>query len=217
MNQDQIDLLQWLVPGLTDVPRSSVYWIERAQRSLATSTQDREVYPVVDYTRGHGVWLYDLEGNEYLDMTSGVAVRALGFRPEGILEFERRIADVVEELPGQDFDTIPQTLLAERLAATMPGGFDKEVLFTTSGARAVETAVKAAMDQTGRRRFVAFRPAFHGRTGYALALTASKAVQKVGYPQGLDVIRVPYAYPYRCPAGSEPASCAEYSLTYLRE
>ena len=52
----------------------------------------------------------------------------------------------------------------------------------------VETAVKAAMDQTGRQRFVAFRPAFHGRTGYALALTASKAIQKVGYPQGLDVI-----------------------------
>ena len=84
MNQDQIDLLRWLVPGLTDVPKSSVYWIERAQRSLATSTQDREVYPVVDYTRGHGTWLYDIEGNEYLDMTSGVAVRALGFRPPGI-------------------------------------------------------------------------------------------------------------------------------------
>ncbi|HEX6507726.1 MAG TPA: hypothetical protein VF221_08860, partial [Chloroflexota bacterium] len=77
MNPDQIDVLRWLVPGLTDVPMSSVYWIERAQRSLATSTQSREVYPVVDHTRGKGVWLYDLEGNEYLDMTSGVAVRAL--------------------------------------------------------------------------------------------------------------------------------------------
>jgi 4-aminobutyrate aminotransferase len=217
MNQAQIDLLQWLVPGLTDVPMSSVYWIERAQRSLATSTQDREVYPVIDYTRGHAVWLYDVEGTEYLDMTSGVAVRALGFRPDGIREFEQRIADVVEELPGHDFDNIPQTLLAERLASTAPGDFAKQVFFTTSGARAIETAVKAAMDLTGRQRFVAFRPAFHGRTGYALALTASKAIQREGYPQALDVVRAPYAYPYRCPIGRDPDTAAEYSLSILRD
>jgi 4-aminobutyrate aminotransferase len=217
MNQDQIDLLRWLVPGLTDVPMSSLYWIERAQRAVATSTQDRDIYPAVDHTRGHGVWLYDLEGNEYLDATSGVAVRALGIRPDGIREFESRIRDVIEELPGQDFDTIPQVLLAEQLAATAPGDFDKQVFFTTSGGRAVETALKAAMDQTRRQRFVAFRPAFHGRTGYALALTASKAVQKEGYPQALDVIRAPYAYPYRCPVGNDPEVCADYSLTFLRE
>src|SRR5947209_11637805 len=113
MNHDQVELLRWLVPGLTDVPLSSLYWVERAQHSLATSTQDRAMYPVLDHTRGKGVWLYDIEGNEYLDMTSGVAVRALGFRPEGIQEFEERIRDVVEELPGHDFDNIPQTLLAE--------------------------------------------------------------------------------------------------------
>ena len=216
MNRDQIDLLQWLVPGLQDVPHSSLYWIERAQRSLAVSTQDRDVYPVVDHTRGKGVWLHDLEGNEYLDMTSGVAVRALGFRPEGIREFEQRISDVIEELPGHDFDNVPHILLAERLAATAPGDFAKEVFFTTSGARAVETAVKAAMDQTGRQRFVAFRPAFHGRTGYALALTASKAVQREGYPQALAVVRAPYAYPFRCPIGEDPQACARYSLDYLR-
>jgi 4-aminobutyrate aminotransferase len=217
MNQDQVDLLRWLVPGLTDVPESSLYWIERSQKAVATSTQDRDVYPVIDHTRGKGVWLYDLEGNEYLDMTSGVGVRALGFRPDGIQEFERRLGDVVEELPGQDFDNIPHVLLAERLAETAPGDFEKQVLFTTSGARAIETAVKAAMDQTGRQRFVAFRPAFHGRTGYALALTASKAIQKEGFPQGLDVIRTPYAYPYRCPVGPDPQECADYSLGMLRE
>jgi 4-aminobutyrate aminotransferase len=73
------------------------------------------------------------------------------------------------------------------------------------------------MDQTGRQRFVAFRPAFHGRTGYALALTASKAVHKEGFPQGLDVIRSPYAYPYRCPVGSDPEVCADYALDLLRD
>jgi 4-aminobutyrate aminotransferase len=217
MKQDQIDLLEWLVPGSGHVPLSSPFWVERAQRALAVSTQDRGVYPVVDHTRGKGVWLYDLEGNEYLDMTSGVAVRALGFRPDGIKEFEARLDNVIEELPGQDFDNIPQILLAERLAATAPGDFDKHVFFTTSGARAVESAVKAAMDQTGRQRFVAFRPAFHGRTGYALALTASKAVQREGYPQALPVVRGHYAYPYRSPVGEDPDACADYALTVLRD
>jgi 4-aminobutyrate aminotransferase len=217
MNQEQVNLLKSLVPGLTDVPMSSLYWIDRAERSLATTTQDREVYPVIDHAHGHGVWMYDLEGNEYLDMTSGVAVRALGFRPDGIREFEASIGDVLEELPGHDFDNIPHVLLAERLAATTPGDFQKQVFFTTSGARAVETAVKAAMDQTGRQRFVAFRPAFHGRTGYALALTASKSIQREGFPQALDVVRAPYAYPYRSPAGDDPKAAAEYSLGYLRD
>ena len=101
------------------------------------------------------------------------------------------------------------------MAATAPGDFSKQVFFTTSGARAVETAVKAAMDLTGRQRFVAFRPAFHGRTGYALALTASKAIQREGYPQALDVVRAPYAYPYRSPVGPEGA--ADYSLSMLRD
>jgi 4-aminobutyrate aminotransferase len=217
MQTDQIDLLRRLVPGLTDVPMSSLYWVDRARRALATTTQDRDVYPVVDHTRGQGVWLYDVEGNEYLDVTSGVAVRALGMRPQGIEEIERHMATVVEEMPGQDFDNIPQILLAERLAATAPGDFEKQVFFTTSGARAIETALKAAMDQTGRTRFVGFRPAFHGRTGYALALTASKAVHKEGFPQGLDVIRAPYAYPFRCPVGSDPDVSGEYSLSYLRD
>ncbi len=217
MDQKQIELLRWLVPGLNEVPASSNYWIERARRTVATSTQDRGVYPVVDHARGHGVWMFDLEGHEYLDMTSGVAVRALGFRPEGIREFEQQLTNVVEELPGHDFDNIPLVLLAERLAATAPGDFEKHVFFTTSGARAVESAVKAAMDQTNRQRFVAFRPAFHGRTGYALALTASKAIHKSGFPQGLDVIRTPYAYPYRCPVGNDPDTCSEYSLTMLRD
>lgn len=217
MNGEHVDFLRWLVPGLGDIPMSSAYWADEAERYVALTTQDRDVYPVIDHTRGRGVWMYDLEGNEYLDMTSGVAVRALGFRPEGIHEFEQRLGDVAEELPGHDFDNIPEVLLAQRLTQIAPGDFDKHVFFTTSGARAVEAAVKSAIDLTGRTRFVAFRPAFHGRTGYALALTASKAVQKEGFPQALAVTRTPYAYPYRSPVGSDPEATAAYALQQLRD
>jgi 4-aminobutyrate aminotransferase len=214
MDDRHAELLRQLVPHLDDIPSSSAYWADRAGRVVATSTQDRDVYPVLDHTRGRGLRIYDLEGNEYLDTTAGVAVHALGWRHPALLEFEAEIAGVVPELPGHDFDNIPQTLLAERLIAITPGDFHKNVFFTTSGGRAVESAVKAAMDMTGRQRFVAFRPAFHGRTGFALALTASRSVHREGFPQGLPVIRTSYANPYRF-ASSDPGECARQALDEL--
>lgn len=203
-------LLDSLAPGASAHRSDSSYWLNRSAEVLAISTQSRDLYPVIDHTRGHGSTVYDLEGNEYLDLTGGVAVRGLGFRYPPLVQFEKQIEHVVEELPGQDFDHIPQVLLAEKLIGISPGPFDKQVFFTTSGARAVETAVKAAIDNTRRTRFVAFRPAFHGRTGYALSLTASKAVHREHYPTMLPVVRVPYSYCYRCPYHATPDSCGAF-------
>src|SRR5579884_1276623 len=215
MEASHVEILRRLVSHLDTVPESSPYWAERASRVIATSTQDRDVYPVIDHTRGHGLFIYDLEGNEYLDVTAGVAVHALGWRPPDLIDFEESVHDVISELPGQDFDNIPQTLLAERLIEITPGRFPKQVFFTTSGGRAIESAVKAAIDITGRQRFVAFRPAFHGRTGYALALTASKSIHREGFPQALPVVRTAYAYTYR--SGTDgPAEAAQRALEELR-
>jgi 4-aminobutyrate aminotransferase len=211
MDSRHVELLKSLVPHLGDVPLTSEYWSQRATGVIATSTQDRSVYPVLDHTRGNGLLVYDLEGNEYLDMTAGVAVHALGWRAQDLFDFERLVAEVISEAPGHDFDNIPQTLLAERLIGTTPGDFAKHVFFTTSGGRAVESAVKSAMDQTGRQRCVAFRPSFHGRTGFALALTASKGVHREGFPQALPIIRTNYAYPYRSTAPT-PEACAAQAL-----
>lgn len=215
MDEQHADLLRDLVPHLEDIPMSSSYWSDRTARVIATSTQDRDVYPVLDHTKGRGLYVYDLEGNEYLDVTAGVAVHALGWRHDELIQFEDRTRDIVSEMPGQDFDNIPQTLLAERLISITPGSFPKNVFFTTSGGRAIESAVKAAIDRTERQRFVAFRPAFHGRTGFALALTASKGIHREGFPQALPVIRTTYAYPYRSSA-SDAAGCAEQALAELR-
>ena len=177
------------------------YWAERAAEALALTTQDRDVYGCLDHTRGEGVTIFDMDGTEYLDLTGGVAVRAFGVRYKPQFDFEERISDVIHEMPGMDFDAIPQTLLAEKLVQITPGSYRKRVAFTTSGGRAVEGCMKSAMDLTNRRRFVAFRPAFHGRTGYALSLTSSNSRHKNAFPQGVDVVRVPYPYMYRKPKG----------------
>jgi len=209
-------LLESLASGASE-HKSPEYWLKRSSEVIATSTQSRDLYPVMDHSRGQGSRVYDLEGNEYLDVTSGVAVRALGVRYPPLVEFERQIAHVVEELPGQDFDHIPQVLLAEKLIGITPGEFDKQVFFTTSGARAVETAVKSAMDNTQRTRFVAFRPAFHGRTGYALSLTASKGAHRERFPSALPVIRAPYPYSYRRPRGLSPDEYAALCVDQVED
>ncbi|MFX1476018.1 MAG: aspartate aminotransferase family protein [Promethearchaeota archaeon] len=216
MDRESEELLKELCPGL-EIPKSSKAWITRSNKALAKTTHTRDVYPVVDHTRGEGPWVYDLQGNQYIDVTAGVGVRALGFRHPGIIDYERRIQEFIREVPGQDFDVIPQTILAERLAAIAPGTHEKKVFFTTSGGRAVEAAVKSLIDTKHRHRFVAFRPAFHGRTGYSLALTASKHVHKDFYPQGLDVVRSPYPYCYRCPFGQKEEECDLECARYLRD
>ncbi len=216
MDDKHIQILKDLGFDIDKKMMTNEYWKRRAAEALALTTQDRDVYGCLDHTVGEGVRLFDVEGTEYLDVTGGVAVRALGLRYKPDIEFEASINDVVRELPGMDFDAIPQTLLAERVAGITPGNHKKRVVFTTSGGRAVEGCLKSAIDLTGKRRVVGFRPAFHGRTGYALALTSSNSKHKSGFPQGLDVIRVFYPYCYRCPYGTNPEDCSVECVEALR-
>ena len=216
MDEKHIRILKDLGFDIDKSKMTNEYWTKRGAEALALTTQDRDVYGCLDHTVGDGVRIFDIEGTEYLDVTGGVAVRALGLRYKPYLDFEERILDVVHEFPGMDFDAIPQTLLAERVAGITPGNHKKRVVFTTSGGRAVEGCLKSAIDLSGKRRVVGFRPAFHGRTGYALAVTSSNSKHKSGFPQGLDVLRVFYPYCYRCPYGTSEEDCSLECVEALR-
>ncbi len=216
MDEKHIKILKDLGFDISQKDLTNDYWKKRGADALAITTQDRDVYGCLDHTQGEGVRIFDVEGTEYLDVTGGVAVRAFGLRYKPYLDFEASILDVVKELPGMDFDAIPQTLLAEKVASITPGNHKKRVVFTTSGGRAVEGCMKSAMDLSGKRRFVTFRPAFHGRTGYALSLTSSNSKHKNGFPQGVDVVRVFYPYCYRCPYGTNEEDCSLECVEALR-
>lgn len=216
MDKKHIKIIKDLGFDISQKDLTNDYWKKRAADALALTTQDRDVYGCLDHTIGEGIRIFDIEGTEYLDVTGGVAVRAFGLRYKPFLDFEASLYDVINELPGQDFDAIPQTLLGERVAGITPGDHKKRVVFTTSGGRAVEGCMKSAMDLSGKKRFVAFRPAFHGRTGYALSLTSSNSKHKSGFPQGVDVIRVNYPYCYRCPHGTTEENCSLECVEALR-
>ncbi len=175
--------------------------IERDSRFLATSTK---TLPLA-VKRAKGSVIEDVDGNTYIDFTSGVAVTNLGHINEDVLEaVEAQLKDVWH-FAGTDFYYQVQVDLAETLDRLTPGDFPKKVFFTNSGTESIEAAIKLARWNREGRQFLAFLNAFHGRTMGALALTSSKAVQRERFfPWMPGAHHVPYAYCYRCP----------YQLTY---
>ncbi len=174
--------------------------IEKHEKLIATTTHDPKNLPLV-IERGEGVWLVDVDGNVYLDFSSGISVANLGYptHPEvkkAVLEQLEKIAHAA----GTDFYNPYQVMLAEKLASIAPGDFSKKVFFSNSGTESIEAAVKLVKNSRNRHIFLAFIGAFHGRTMGSLSFTASKPVHKKRYfPTMPGVVHVPYPNPYRNP------------------
>lgn len=136
-----------------------------AEKQFIVQTYKRA--PIL-WERGHGVWLVDSDGQEYLDMAAGIAVNALGYEHSAITE--------VLAKPGllhtsNLYYTSPQVELARSLCQN---SFASKVFFCNSGTEANEGALKFARKWAKERRhIVAFSDGFHGRTMGALACTAN--------------------------------------------
>lgn len=171
--------------------------VEADQR--VTSPSYTRVYPLA-VASGEGVVLTDVDGNRFLDFTSGIAVCSTGHcHPRVVAAIQDQAARLVH-MSGTDFYYAPQMELSRRLAERAPGEGPKRVFLANSGAEAVEAAFKLARHHTGRQQVIAFRGAFHGRTMGALSLTASKSLQRHGFaPLVPGVHHLDYPYCYRCP------------------
>ena len=175
--------------------------IEEHYRFVATTTHDPENLPLV-IERGEGVWLIDVDGNVYLDFASGVSASNLGYGHPAVKEAVLRQLEKIAHAAGTDFFNPVQVELARKLTSIAPGDFEKKVFFSNSGTESVEAAIKLARFSTGRKYFLAFIGAFHGRTMGSLSLTASKPIHKKNYfPTMPGVVHVPYPNPYRNPWG----------------
>src|SRR5208283_3379919 len=149
--------------------------IERDARIISPSYT--RCYPLVA-ARGEGAIVEDVDGNRFLDFNAGIAVCSTGHCHPRVVEAIRRQAGELIHMSGTDFYYESMVKLAERLAASAPGGGPRRVYFGNSGAEAVEAAMKLARYHTGREKFIAFYGGFHGRTLGSLSLTASKVVQR---------------------------------------
>jgi acetylornithine aminotransferase len=160
------------------------------QRRYAASVMNTFGPPQLVLSRGQGCYVWDVEGNRYLDLLGGIAVNALGHGHPAL------VGAVTEQLStlghvSNFFATEPQIVLAERLLALLgaPGG--GRVFFANSGTEANEAAFKLTR-RTGRTKVVSTKGSFHGRTMGALALTSKAAYREPFEPLPGEVAFVPY-------------------------
>ncbi|GAB7040258.1 MULTISPECIES: 4-aminobutyrate--2-oxoglutarate transaminase [Catenuloplanes] len=156
-----------------------------------------------------GATLTDVDGREWIDFGSGIAVTNVGNSAPRVVEAVRA---QVEKFTHTCFMVAPYSLyidVCEQLNALTPGSFEKRSMLVNSGAEAVENAVKIARHATGRQAVVVFDHAYHGRTNLTMALTAKNMPYKQGFgPFAGEVHRVPMSYPLRDGGRSGPAAAA---------
>ena len=146
-------------------------YIEQAEKDLLHTYNRYQL--VLD--KGEGVHLYDIEGKEYLDFCSGIAVFALGYGHKGFNDTLKNQIDKLTHTSNYYYN-VPAVEAARKLKAA--SGMDR-VFFTNSGAEAVEGALKAAkkyaytLDGTTDHEIIAMEHSFHGRTMGALAVTGN--------------------------------------------
>jgi 4-aminobutyrate aminotransferase / (S)-3-amino-2-methylpropionate transaminase / 5-aminovalerate transaminase len=197
------------IPG----PRS------RALHSRREAAIPRGIYQSTSiYVRSaHGVTVEDVDGNRLLDFAGGIGTLNVGHTDTGVVQaVQHQAADLTHmcfSVAGYE----KYVALAERLASIAPGHFAKKTMFVNSGAEAVENAVKIARHATRRPGVLCFEDAFHGRTQLALSLT-SKVTYKAGFgPMDGNVVRVPYAYPYRYVPDAAHPDCTNGVLAAIED
>jgi 4-aminobutyrate aminotransferase len=166
-----------------------------ADRRLISPSYTRS-YPLVA-KRGRGIRVEDVDGNEFLDMSAGIAVASTGHCHPEVVAAIRKQAGELLHISSTDFYDEHITDLAERLSAVAPMPGPHKFFYGNSGAEAIECALKLARYHTGRQQVISFFGAFHGRTMGALSLTGSKPQQKRRFSPlvpGVTHIRYPYAY-----------------------
>jgi 4-aminobutyrate aminotransferase / (S)-3-amino-2-methylpropionate transaminase / 5-aminovalerate transaminase len=148
--------------------------------------------------RAKGAELWDVEGRRFIDFAGGIGVMNVGHGHPLVMA---AVHAQLERLTHSSFQVVmyeSYLRLAERLCGLVPGEFAKKALFLSTGAEAIENAIKIARAHTGRPAVISFRGGFHGRTLLALTLTGEVQPYKQNFgPYAPEVYHAAYPYEYR--------------------
>ena len=166
---------------------------ELQTRRLAATPRGMSVMCDFYAERAENASLWDVQGREYIDFAAGIAVVNTGHRhPRVVAAIEAQLAKFTHTA----YQIVPYesaVALAERLNDIIPIAGPVKTAFFTTGAEAVENAIKIARAHTRRSGVIAFSGGFHGRTMMTLALTGKVAPYKTGFgPFPAEVFHVPY-------------------------
>jgi 4-aminobutyrate aminotransferase/(S)-3-amino-2-methylpropionate transaminase len=166
------------------------------RRTESTSAGLGIAIPVV-IERASDAILLDIDGNQIIDLGSGIGVVNVGNAAPRVVD---RVIDQVQAFTHTCFTVAPYMgyiEVCEKLNALTPGTFKKKSVLLNSGAEAVENAVKIARHYTKRQAIVVFEHSYHGRTNLTMALTAKNMPYKEGFgPFAPEIYRVPMPYAF---------------------
>jgi adenosylmethionine-8-amino-7-oxononanoate aminotransferase len=169
----------------------------------------KHAYPVA--VAGDGAYLYDRDGNRYLDASGGAAVSCLGHSDRAVIEAIQRQLEVLPYAHTSFFSNEPMEALAEALLADAPQPLDK-VYFTSGGSEAMEAALKLARQyfiekgEPQRAHIIGRRQSYHGNTLGALAAGGNHARRAQYEPLLFPATHVSPCYPYRGQGAGESDS-----------
>lgn len=180
---------------------------------LAPGTQSVALFSRLCIDRGEGALLYDVDGNRYIDLLAGVGVASLGYaHPKYVKAMH---AQLLRSHVGS-FTTENRAALVKLIAGLTPGDLNRTQLYS-SGAEAVEAALRLAKSHTGRTEVVGFWGGFHGKTGGVLPLLSGSFKHGLG-PLMPGMYSSPYAAVGRGPlGGTDDASTVAAALGFLRQ
>lgn len=208
MNLEQRRSLVTAIPG-----PNSVALQERRKRVISAGVGT--LLPVF-IDSAHGAILRDVDGNQLIDMGSGIGVVTIGHTNPAVVA---AVSNQVGKLTHTLFTVAPYepyVRAAELLVQYSPGSFEKRVAFFNSGAEAVENAVKIARKATGRSEIAVFDHAYHGRTHLTMTMNFKNHPYGTGFgPQAASVHHAPMSYPYRDGAQVSGEEAAQKAITYL--
>jgi len=192
-------------------PRSLAVF-DAEQRHIAPGTQSVALFSRLCIDHGEGAVLWDADGHRYIDLLAGVGVASLGYGHPG---WVRAMQEQIARVHVGSFTTAHRAALVKLLADLAPGDLQRTQLYS-SGAEAVEAAVRLARAATGRHEIVGFWGGFHGKTGGVLPLLSGSFKHALG-PLAPGTYASPYASCSRCAFGQTFPGCAWHCLDFLRQ
>ena len=159
----------------------------------------------------------DIDGNRYIDFSSGIGVVNAGHCPDPVVDAVKAQSERLLHTCFMVSMYAPYVELAETLAKITPGSAPKKAMLVNSGSEAVENAVKIARAATKKTGVIAFEAGYHGRTLLTMSLTSKVRPYKHEFgPFAPEVYKVPSAYCYRCIFQSNYPECGLHCLEYFK-
>ncbi len=163
----------------------------------------------------HGAIITDADGRELIDFAGGIGVVNAGHCPPSVVNAIKDQADKFLHVSFNVASYEPYIALCEKLNALLPHGGATKTMLVSTGAEAVENAIKIARQATGRQGVLCYTDAFHGRTLMAMTLTSKVAYKHGCGPFAPEVYRIPFPNFYRYARGRNEKEFVEAELDRL--